>query len=110
MPASPRSSSCASGALTFEAPDHARFPCLGLASDALDAGGTAPAVLNAANEVAVAAFLAGAHPLHRHRAGVRRGAGAGAGAAGAARSTMRSPRTPKRAPWRARWLKLPEAA
>ena len=47
------------GALTFEAPDHARFPCIGLASDALGAGGTAPAVLNAANEVAVAAFLAG---------------------------------------------------
>jgi len=47
------------GALTFEAPDHARFPCIGLASDALGEGGTAPAVLNAANEVAVAAFLAG---------------------------------------------------
>ncbi len=47
------------GALTFEAPDHARFPCIALASDALAAGGTAPAVLNAANEVAVAAFLAG---------------------------------------------------
>src|SRR5262249_27133406 len=47
------------GALTFEAPDHDRFPCIGLASAALDAGGTAPAVLNAANEVAVAAFLAG---------------------------------------------------
>ena len=47
------------GALTFEAPDHDRFPCLGLAYAALGAGGTAPAVLNAANEVAVAAFLAG---------------------------------------------------
>jgi 1-deoxy-D-xylulose-5-phosphate reductoisomerase len=47
------------GALTFEAPDHERFPCIGLAMDALLAGGTAPAVLNAANEVAVAAFLAG---------------------------------------------------
>ena len=46
------------GALTFEAPDHERFPCLGLAMGALRAGGTAPAVLNAANEVAVAAFLA----------------------------------------------------
>jgi 1-deoxy-D-xylulose-5-phosphate reductoisomerase len=45
--------------LTFEAPDPARFPCLALAYEALDAGGTAPAVLNAANEVAVAAFLAG---------------------------------------------------
>jgi 1-deoxy-D-xylulose-5-phosphate reductoisomerase len=45
--------------LTFEAPDRARFPCLQLAFEALDAGGTAPATLNAANEVAVAAFLAG---------------------------------------------------
>ncbi len=47
------------GPLTFEAPDHARFPCLALAYEALAAGGTAPAVLNAANEVAVAAFLDG---------------------------------------------------
>jgi 1-deoxy-D-xylulose-5-phosphate reductoisomerase len=46
-------------ALTFEPPDAARFPCLQLAYDALDAGGTAPAVLNAANEIAVAAFLDG---------------------------------------------------
>jgi 1-deoxy-D-xylulose-5-phosphate reductoisomerase len=46
-------------ALSFETPDFARFPCLRLAYDALDAGGTAPATLNAANEVAVAAFLAG---------------------------------------------------
>jgi 1-deoxy-D-xylulose-5-phosphate reductoisomerase len=45
--------------LAFEAPDLARFPCLTLAFDALAAGGTAPAVLNAANEVAVAAFLGG---------------------------------------------------
>ena len=47
------------GKLTFEAPDPARFPALNLARRALVAGGTAPAVLNAANEVAVAAFLAG---------------------------------------------------
>ena len=47
------------GPLTFSAPEHARFPCLRLAYDALAAGGTAPAVLNAANEVAVAAFLDG---------------------------------------------------
>ena len=46
--------------LTFEAPDHARFPALGLATDALRAGGSAPCILNAANEVAVAAFLNGA--------------------------------------------------
>jgi 1-deoxy-D-xylulose-5-phosphate reductoisomerase len=44
--------------LDFDAPDFARFPCLQLAYDALAEGGTAPAILNAANEVAVAAFLA----------------------------------------------------
>ncbi len=43
--------------LDFERPDLHRFPCLGLAFDALRAGGAAPAVLNAANEEAVAAFL-----------------------------------------------------
>ena len=43
--------------LEFQAPDFARFPCLRLAFAALDAGGTAPAILNAANEVAVQAFL-----------------------------------------------------
>ena len=43
--------------LTFRTPDRERFPCLGLAYSALARGGTAPAVLNAANEVAVAAFL-----------------------------------------------------
>jgi len=45
--------------LTFEEPDGDRFPCLNLAFDALKRGGTAPATLNAANEVAVAAFLDG---------------------------------------------------
>ncbi|MGZ5780494.1 MAG: 1-deoxy-D-xylulose-5-phosphate reductoisomerase [Burkholderiaceae bacterium] len=45
------------GQLTFEPPDFKRFPCLKLAYDALDAGGTAPAILNAVNEVAVQAFL-----------------------------------------------------
>ncbi|WP_148715639.1 1-deoxy-D-xylulose-5-phosphate reductoisomerase [Chitinolyticbacter meiyuanensis] len=45
------------GRLDFEAPDLARFPCLRLAFEALEAGGAATAVLNAANEVAVAAFL-----------------------------------------------------
>jgi len=43
--------------LTFEEPALDRFPCLGLAYDALGKGGTKPAVLNAANEVAVQAFL-----------------------------------------------------
>ena len=47
------------GRLEFEAPDPVRFPALTLARDALDAGGARPAILNAANEVAVAAFLAG---------------------------------------------------
>lgn len=45
------------GALTFEAPDRVRFPCLNLAYDALRTAGAAPAALNAANEVAVQAFL-----------------------------------------------------
>ena len=49
----------AAGTLTFEAPDPERFPALKLAFAALEAGGAAPAVLNAANEVAVAAFLEG---------------------------------------------------
>jgi 1-deoxy-D-xylulose-5-phosphate reductoisomerase len=45
------------GKLEFEPPDHVRFPSLGLARSAARAGGTAPAMLNAANEVAVQAFL-----------------------------------------------------
>ena len=47
------------GALHFAPPDPVRFPCLALARTAMALGGTAPAVLNAANEVAVEAFLAG---------------------------------------------------
>jgi 1-deoxy-D-xylulose-5-phosphate reductoisomerase len=47
------------GSLSFEAPDEVRFPALGLARAALRRGGGAPAVLNAANEIAVEAFLAG---------------------------------------------------
>lgn len=47
------------GQLAFAKPDFSRFPCLKLAYDALNAGGSAPAVLNAANEVAVEAFLSG---------------------------------------------------
>ncbi|WP_165011038.1 1-deoxy-D-xylulose-5-phosphate reductoisomerase [Neisseria yangbaofengii] len=46
-------------ALTFKEPDFNRFPCLKLAYDAMRAGGAAPCVLNAANEIAVAAFLDG---------------------------------------------------
>ena len=45
------------GGLSFEAPDTSRFPCLGLAFEALHRGGNAPCALNAANEVAVAAYL-----------------------------------------------------
>ncbi|TFI60213.1 1-deoxy-D-xylulose-5-phosphate reductoisomerase [Sphingomonas parva] len=47
------------GSLAFEAPDLTRFPALGLARDALREGGAAPAILNAANEIAVASFLEG---------------------------------------------------
>ena len=47
------------GQLIFEQPDFERFPCLRLAYEALRAGGTAPTILNAANEIAVEAFLDG---------------------------------------------------
>jgi 1-deoxy-D-xylulose-5-phosphate reductoisomerase len=47
------------GPLTFEEPDVQRFPCLDLARQAMRAGGCAPVILNAANEIAVAAFLEG---------------------------------------------------
>ncbi|HZV73507.1 MAG TPA: 1-deoxy-D-xylulose-5-phosphate reductoisomerase [Conexibacter sp.] len=52
------------GSLTFEAPDLDTFPCLRLARDAGEAGGTAPCILNAANEVAVHAFLDGRLRFH----------------------------------------------
>jgi 1-deoxy-D-xylulose-5-phosphate reductoisomerase len=45
--------------LDFEEPDHVRFPCLNLAAEAIRKGGTTPAILNAANEIAVEAFLEG---------------------------------------------------
>ena len=54
----PRLDLAAIGSLSFEAPDEARFPALTIARDALALGGTAPAILSAANEVAVEAFLA----------------------------------------------------
>jgi 1-deoxy-D-xylulose-5-phosphate reductoisomerase len=57
--ASPRLDLAAAASLEFHAPDEARFPALRLAREALVAGGGAPTVLNAANEIAVAAFLAG---------------------------------------------------
>jgi 1-deoxy-D-xylulose-5-phosphate reductoisomerase len=57
---SPRLDLAALGHLTFEPPDTERFPALRVARDALLDGGAAPTILNAANEIAVAAFLAGA--------------------------------------------------
>jgi 1-deoxy-D-xylulose-5-phosphate reductoisomerase len=59
----PRLDLAAIGELRFEVPDRKRFPCLDLAYAALAASEAAPAVLNAANEVAVAAFLAGRIPF-----------------------------------------------
>lgn len=53
------------GELTFRAPDEARFPATRLCREAAEAGGAAPAVLNAGNEIAVAAFLAGHLPFTR---------------------------------------------
>lgn len=53
------------GQLTFESPDEERFPATRLAREAAHAGGAAPAVLNAANEIAVARFLAGQLPFTR---------------------------------------------
>jgi 1-deoxy-D-xylulose-5-phosphate reductoisomerase len=55
----PRLDLTAVGALTFFEPDVKKFPCLRLAREALEQGGGAPVVLNAANEIAVAAFLEG---------------------------------------------------
>ena len=58
------------GSLTFEAPDPDRFPALALGRHALETGGAAPTILNAANEIAVAAFIARPDRLRRHcRAG-----------------------------------------
>lgn len=54
----PRLDLAAIGTLSFEAPDEARFPALTIAREALTRGGTAPAILSAANEIAVEAFLA----------------------------------------------------
>lgn len=53
----PKLDLAAYGQLTFEAPDHERFPSIGIAREAMRLGGGAPAAMNAANEMAVAAFL-----------------------------------------------------
>ncbi|WP_230533758.1 1-deoxy-D-xylulose-5-phosphate reductoisomerase [Microvirga roseola] len=55
----PRLDLAAIGRLSFERPDEARFPCLSLAKAALQAGGAIPTILNAANEIAVGAYMAG---------------------------------------------------
>ncbi len=55
----PRMNFCHTGNLTFETPDTKSFPCLMLAYEAMKSGGTMPCVLNAANEIAVDAFLKG---------------------------------------------------
>lgn len=65
------------GELTFHAPDEGRFPATRLARAAAEAGGAAPAVLNAANEMAVAAFLAGQIGFTRIAANVERVLSAG---------------------------------
>jgi len=59
----PRLDLAACGSLDFESPDRERFPCLDLATQALRGSEAAPAILNAANEVAVAAFLEGLIPF-----------------------------------------------
>ena len=59
----PRLDVHALGTLQFEQPNHRQFPCLGLAYRALERGGAAPIVLNAANEIAVEAFLSRALPF-----------------------------------------------
>jgi 1-deoxy-D-xylulose-5-phosphate reductoisomerase len=69
------------GSLTFHAPDEERFPATRLAREAVAAGGAAPAVLNAANEVAVAAFLAGQIGFTQIAANVERVLSAGLPAA-----------------------------
>lgn len=64
VPPAPRLDLAALARLTFEEPDTERFPMLRHAFDALEAGGAMPAVFNAANEVAVDAFIAGACAFH----------------------------------------------
>jgi 1-deoxy-D-xylulose-5-phosphate reductoisomerase len=89
------------GSLDFEAPDHDAFPCLGLAYEAGRMGETGPAWLNAANEVAVAAFLDGriawivipdvlSEALSRHDGGIADSVGAVIDADRAARAVARA--------------------
>ena len=104
-----RSTSPQVGSLTFEPPDAEAFPCLRLAREAAVAGGTAPCVLNAANEVAVHAFLGGAAVVHGHRGRDRARAGAHPRRA---RARLRRPlRRRRRGPRRRRasWSAAPRA-
>ena len=80
------------GALEFAPPDPDRFPCLRLAYAALEQGGAWPVVLNAANEMAVEAFLAGGITFPMIPAGHRAGAGGGRSQHVAARVARRRPR------------------
>ncbi len=91
----PRLDLAAVGELTFEEPDLETFACLRLALEAGGAGGTAPCVLNAADEVAVAAFLDGRIGVHRDPRGDRAGPRGDAGARRSATSTTSSPPTPR---------------
>ncbi len=85
------------GALEFERVDAQRFPCVGLAREAIREGGTAPAVLNAANEIAVESFLDGQAFLHRHRRGDRERAGRDRAWSRSCPSSRSTPRTSRRA-------------
>ena len=100
------------GALTFEPPDEDAFPCLRLAREAALAGGTAPCVMNAANEVAVHAFLngrlgflgipaviEGTLEQRRRRAACTRSSSLTTADAGRARGGRRADRTGARVSW-----------
>ena len=82
------------GSLTFEPPDRERFPCLALAEAAMREGGAAPIMLNAANEVAVGAFLDGAFTFcgipRVVEAVLSQGSGAGQGLAASGAGAPRS--------------------
>ena len=82
------------GSLTFEPPDRERFPCLALAEAAMREGGAAPIMLNAANEVAVGAFLDGAFTFggipRVVEAVLSQGSGAGQGLAASGKGAPRS--------------------
>ncbi len=97
------------GRLEFEAPDLERFPCLALAWEAMRAGGSAPCILNAANEIAVAAFIAGQVAFPRYRCHCCGNAGAGCLGAGRFAGRSGGNRSPTPGPKRAaQWRRGPE--